>query len=105
MSRPKMTTSLRVLHVEDSEQDVALIDRHLARAGYELHSTRVDTEADMIVALESDWDIILCDFFMPGFTAIDALKVLNEKDLDIPFIIISGTIGENSAVEAMRAGA
>jgi PAS domain S-box-containing protein len=101
-----MTTVLRLLHVEDQERDAALIARHLAHAGYALTSTRVDTFAAMKAALEeSDWDVILCDFSMPHFNALGALALLKEMERDIPFIIISGTVGEAVAVEAMRAGA
>lgn len=101
-----MKSTLRVLHVEDSEQDVVLLTRHLSRAGYELISKRVDTAAAMRAALESgEWDVILCDYSMPMFTALAALKVLKELGVDTPFIIISGTVGETVAVEAMRSGA
>src|SRR2546421_5130774 len=100
-----MTKTLRVLHVEDSERDVALLTRHLTSAGYDLISERVEA-ATMRAALETQtWDIILCDFRMPHFSALAALALLHEMQLDIPFIIISGTVGEAKAVEAMRAGA
>ncbi|HYX40815.1 MAG TPA: response regulator, partial [Pyrinomonadaceae bacterium] len=101
-----MTKTLRVLHVEDSERDVALLTRHLTSAGYDLISERVETAATMRAALETQtWDVILCDFRMPHFSALAALALLHEMQLDIPFIIISGTVGEAKAVEAMRAGA
>ena len=98
--------TLRVLNVEDSERDVALLRRHLSHAGYELISERVETPQTMRAALEmQEWDVILCDYSMPHFNALSALALLKEIELDIPFIIISGTIGEGVAVEAMRAGA
>src|SRR5438105_8429983 len=101
-----MKRTLRVLHVEDSERDVALLTRHLVRAGYDLHSERVETAEGMYAALKTEeWDVILCDYSMPHFNAPAALKLLKEAGLDIPFIIISGTVGEETAVEAMRAGA
>jgi two-component system, cell cycle sensor histidine kinase and response regulator CckA len=101
-----MGVRLRVLHVEDQERDVALLTRHLARAGYDLVSRRVETPEAMRAALASEeWDIILCDYSMPQFSALGALALLKETWLDIPFIIISGTVGEEVAVEAMRAGA
>jgi PAS domain S-box-containing protein len=85
---------------------VALLTRHLSRAGYELVSERVETAAAMKAALESrEWDVILCDYSMPHFSGLSALAVLKETGLNIPFIIISGTVGEEQAVEAMRAGA
>ena len=101
-----MSRNLRVLNVEDSEQDVALLVRHLTLAGYEVISDRVDTPAAMRAALETrEWDVILCDYSMPQFDALGALALMKEIKLDISFIIISGTIGEAAAVEAMRAGA
>ena len=101
-----MTKILRVLHVEDSEQDAALLMRYLKRAGYELISDRVDTAEAMKAALETrEWDVVLCDYSMPNFSAVAALAVLKETQLDLPFIIISGTVGEETAVEAMRSGA
>jgi PAS domain S-box-containing protein len=98
--------TLRVLNVEDSERDTALLTRYLKRAGYDLNSQRVETAAGMKAALEtSEWDVILCDYSMPQFNALSALKLLHELEFDIPLIIISGTVGEEVAVEAMRAGA
>jgi two-component system cell cycle sensor histidine kinase/response regulator CckA len=101
-----MTQTLKVLHVEDRERDVALLSRHLIQAGFELISHRVDTEQALRKAIEiQSWDIVLCDYSMPKFGALEALRVIKELKLDIPFIIISGTVGEALAVEAMRAGA
>lgn len=98
--------TLRVLNVEDSERDTALLTRYLTRAGYDLTFQRVETAAAMKDALETnDWDVILCDYSMPHFNALSALKLLHEMERDIPLIIISGTVGEEVAVEAMRAGA
>jgi PAS domain S-box-containing protein len=85
---------------------MALIGRHLKRAGYDLISERVETAETMKAMLGSgEWDVILCDYSMPQFSALRALALVKEMKLDIPFIIISGTIGEAAAVEAMRAGA
>lgn len=101
-----MGRTLRVLQVEDSEQDMALIDRHLKQAGYDLITDRVETAQTMQTALESgEWDVILCDYSMPEFSALEALALVKQMKVDIPFIIISGTIGETAAVEVMRAGA
>src|SRR5258706_1847694 len=97
---------LRVLNVEDREQDAVLLWRHLSSAGYEVAADRVDTADAMKAALRrKKWDIILCDYSMPRFSALAALDVLRESGLDLPLIIISGTVGEQVAVEAMRAGA
>lgn len=101
-----MSKSLRVLHIEDSVRDFALLQRHLTGNGYALVSERVDTPAAMSAALSGgDWDIILCDYSMPQFDALGALALLKQTGLEIPLIIISGTVGETVAVEAMRAGA
>jgi len=101
-----MSRTLRVLHVEDSQRDAELLCRHLTRAGYEIFSDRVETSATMRAALEAQaWDVILCDYSMPQFSALQALALLQEMEMDTPFIIISGTVGEAVAVEAMRAGA
>jgi two-component system, cell cycle sensor histidine kinase and response regulator CckA len=101
-----MNRTLQVLHIEDSEQDVELLQRHLTRAGYALISERVETSTAMKIALETkEWDVIFCDFSMPQFNAPAALALVKEMELDIPFIIISGTVGEEVAVKAMHAGA
>jgi two-component system cell cycle sensor histidine kinase/response regulator CckA len=98
--------TLRVLNVEDSERDTALLTRYLTRVGYDLSLQRVETAAAMKAALKTgEWDVILCDYSMPKFNALSALKLLHELELDVPLIIISGTVGEAVAVEAMRAGA
>ena len=101
-----MGHELLVLMVEDSEDDALLNVRELERGGYKAQWERVDTEAAMKTALwKKHWDIILCDYSMPKFSAKRALETVQESGLDIPFIIISGAIGEDIAVEAMRAGA
>ena len=101
-----MAKPLRVLNVEDSEGDVELLRRHLSIAGYDLITERVDTADAMKAALSKrEWDIVLCDYSMPNFNALSALTVLHASGLDIPFIIISGTVGEEVAVEAMLTGA
>ena len=80
--------------------------RHLTQAGYDITTRRVETAESLKAALGSqEWDVALCDYSMPHFNALGALQVLKEMGLDIPFIIISGTVGEAVAVEAMRAGA
>lgn len=101
-----MGKHLRVLNIEDSAEDAELIHRHLSRAGYDVISERVDTPDAMKSSLKGkDWDVILCDYSMPKFDALSALALLHESDLDIPFIIISGAIGEEVAVQATLAGA
>jgi signal transduction histidine kinase len=101
-----MNRTLRVLNVENSEQDAALLTRFLSRSGSEIVSDRVDTPEAMTQALESrEWDVVLCDYSMPKFNALAALALMKEMKMDIPFIVISGSVGEAVAVEAMRAGA
>lgn len=102
-----MNKLLRVLIVEDSEDDAELLAIELERGGYEIIHHRVDTKADMQAALKnaSGWDIVLADYSMPQFNAIAALNLLKEWELDLPFVIVSGKIGEDTAVAAMKAGA
>jgi signal transduction histidine kinase len=105
-AEPAPGGSLRVLFVEDSEDDAALIVRHLQRAGYDVVSFRVDTRESFESALDNAaWDVVISDHSMPKFSSMDALRTLRAHRLDAPFIIVSGTIGEETAVEAMRAGA
>ncbi|MEO5802307.1 MAG: PAS domain S-box protein [Verrucomicrobiota bacterium] len=99
-----MSKPLRVLIVEDSEDDAILLLRHLRRA-YDPQFERVSTVAQMKAALEKYWDVIISDYSMPGFDGLDALRLLQETKLDTPFIIVSGAIGEDIAVHAMKAGA
>lgn len=101
----KMCRAIRVLIVEDSEDDVLLTLRALRHGGYEPTAQRVQSAEDMSVALEtSQWDVIISDFRMPEFDGLAALKTLQNSRLDIPFILVSGAIGEDLAVTAMRAG-
>ena len=101
-----MNTPLRVLIVENSESDAGLIIRRLQQAGYDLAHERVETAGEMRTALaQTDWDIVLADYKMPGFSASAALEILKESGRDLPFIIVSGTIGEEKAVAMMKAGA
>src|SRR5262249_55081992 len=96
----------RVLHVEDSPSDAKLIVRHLRRSLPEISIERVDDEASMRVALErQSWDAIISDWSLPRFSGLAALHLVKVLALDIPFIIVSGAIGEEAAVEAMREGA
>jgi signal transduction histidine kinase len=98
--------TLRVLNVEDSAADATLLERHLTRAGAKVISERVDTPIAMSMALKQQpWDVILCDYNMPHFSAHGALRLLKETGLDIPLIVISGTVGEEVAVQTMLAGA
>jgi putative nucleotidyltransferase with HDIG domain len=101
MGRP-----LRVLMIEDNEDDALLLVRELQRGGYEVEFERVETAEAMQSALtQKTWDLILSDYTMPRFNAPKALEVLKASGLDLPFIISSGTIGEETAVTALKAGA
>lgn len=101
-----MATPLQVLIVEDSVRDAALLVRELERGGYEVIHQRVDTADDLRIALcERPWDVIVSDFAMPQFNALAALDVVVSSGIDSPFIIVSGSIGEETAAEAMRSGA
>lgn len=97
---------LRALIVEDFEDDALLLVRSLQQAGYDLTFKQVDTAEAMAAALnEQTWDLVVSDYSMPGFSALEALQVLKQSGFDIPFIVLSGNIGEETAVESMRAGA
>lgn len=101
-----VSNRLRVLIVDDSADDAELLVRELRRGGYAPDSERVDTASAMQVALaRQSWDLVVSDHSMPQFDSLAALDVLKASGTEVPFIIVSGTIGEERAVEAMKAGA
>jgi PAS domain S-box-containing protein len=101
-----MKNKLSVLLIEDSEDDALLIKRELEKNGYNLQMERVETEEDMQKALKKkSWDLIISDYVLPRFSGLEALQLYKKEQLDLPFIVVSGKIGEDTAVEAMRAGA
>ena len=101
-----MNKELRVLLVEDSEDDATLLIRALKKGGVQPIVERVETEDEMNKALKKqDWDVVIADYVLPRFSGLDAISVLKKSEQDLPFIIVSGKIGEETAVEAMRAGA
>ena len=101
-----MEDAIRVLIVEDSEDDALLVERELRRAGFKPAVRRVETADGMAAALsESGWDVVIADYSLPEFSAPAALSMVKERGLDVPFIVVSGTVGEVTAVEMMRAGA
>lgn len=100
------TTNLRILHVEDSEDDAALIQAELSTGGFSVASHRVETAAQMRTALARDgWDLVISDFNLPEFSAMGALEILRAGYPDLPCIVVSGAIGEEAAVALMKAGA
>jgi response regulator RpfG family c-di-GMP phosphodiesterase len=97
---------LRILLVEDSDNDAQLLLREVRRAGYQIEYTRVETaEALKGNLADRQWDVVLCDYSLPHLDAPHALEIVKGTGLDLPFIIVSGTIGEDSAVTALKAGA
>lgn len=105
MSRRSADQPLRLLHLEDSELDHELTLAHLQRGDLVVTARRVDTEADFLRALDESWDVVVSDYNLPGFSGLVALDLLMARGADIPFILVSGEIGEDTAVEAMRNGA
>ncbi len=101
-----MNVLLSVLIVDDSDDDAMLMIRQLRKGGFDPKWERVETAEAMETALDrEEWDVILCDYKMPRFSGPAALKLVRDKNIDIPFIIVSGVIGENTAVTAMKSGA
>src|SRR5262245_46541981 len=101
-----MVKSLRLLIVEDSEDDTTLLLRSLHLGGYSVIAHRVEDKRSFQAALErEEWDVVIADYHLPNFNALTALKIMQERGLDLPFLIGSGAIGEKTAVDAMKAGA
>lgn len=97
---------LRLLLVEDSEDDAQLILRELRKSGYDAVLERVETAAGFVSALDRElWDLVISDYRMPCFSGLEALRLLRSRGHDLPFILVSGAVGEDQAVEAMKAGA
>ena len=96
---------IKVLHLEDSELDHELAMAYLRRGGLEVSTRRIESRAEFEAALQEPWDVILSDYNLPGFSGLQALQMLRESALALPFILVSGEIGEDTAVEAMRNGA
>jgi signal transduction histidine kinase len=105
MTAPLPRRTLQVLHLEDSDLDHELAMAQLRRSGLPVAVERVDSEPAFREALRRPWDVVLSDYNLPGFSGIRALEILRELELQIPFILVSGEIGEDVAVAAMRNGA
>src|SRR5712692_2090010 len=101
-----MDTNLRVLIVEDSEDDAALLVRELKQGGFDVTHRRVASAGAMRAALDSErWDLVISDYSMPDFSGSEAMNIVRERGLEVPFIFVSGTIGEDTAVAALKSGA
>jgi signal transduction histidine kinase len=96
---------LRLLLIEDSEDDETLLVRHLSKAGYAIEHERVYTADTLRQALTREWDVIVSDFAMAGFDAPQALEVVRDMRIDTPFIVVSGSVSEQSAIDALKGGA
>ena len=108
IANPPAVSSLRVLLIEDSEDDAYLLTRHFERGGYHPSVRRVETAEAMrreLTKPDAEWDVILADFNLPTFSAPAALQLLKRLGQDLPFIMMSGAVSEETAVDAMRAGA
>src|SRR5262245_42295680 len=99
MSRP-----LRALIIEDDESDAALLERALRKDGYDPTLRRVETAPDFVAALDHEtWDVVLSEYRLPSFTGMEALEILKARGVDVPFILVSGTLGEEQAVAMVKA--
>jgi signal transduction histidine kinase len=100
-----MRSTVRVLIVEDSPDDAEVLIAELRRARYEPQWERVDTLAGLSAALDREPDVVICDYSLPGMTALDALRLLAEAEVDVPLIVVSGVMDEQTCVESLRLGA
>src|SRR4029077_9158562 len=101
-----MHSALRVLHLEDSVQDAELVQAALETKGIAAKLRRVESEPEFVAALKKgDVDVILADYTLPSFDGLSALKIAQQHAPDMPFIFVSGTLGEDVAIEALKRGA
>lgn len=100
-----MDQPLRVLIIEDVPDDAELMVVRLEEEGFNIKWQRVETESEFIAALENTPDLILADWTLPRFSGMQALDLINKRDLHIPFILVSGSIGEEAAIDALHRGA
>ena len=101
-----MGRKLNLVIIEDNPDDIEIILGELRKGGYDLYSRVVESRDDLQAALENgSWDLVLADHSLPSFDAIEALNIVKRSGLDLPFIIVSGVMGEETAVDAIRAGA
>lgn len=101
-----MESKLKLLLIEDNDDDALLLRHEIMRGYKNIHYFRVETDKNLRAALISQpWDIVISDYALPSFNGLEALKIVKEHDEDLPFVLITGTIGEEKAIEAMKAGA
>lgn len=100
-----MSQLIHILLIEDSEDDALLVIRNLQCGGFTINYVRVEGREQLITALEQPWDAVISDYRLQGFSGLDALEICRKDNPDLPFIVISGTIGEETAVSAVKAGA
>jgi PAS domain S-box-containing protein len=101
----RMSQRLRVLHIEDNPSDVRLLEDALRAAGHDVVSREVSGAAALREALKEDWDVVLADHGLPQLPGLEALRLVQEVDADLPFLFVAGDMGEDAAVAALRAGA
>ncbi|HEY7545574.1 MAG TPA: response regulator, partial [Blastocatellia bacterium] len=100
-----MTIPLKILLLDDSPNDAELVVAAVEEAGYLCHYDRVESREDFLARLGSDYDLIISDYGLPSYDGIAALKTVRERNREIPFILVSGTVGEEVAIESLKAGA
>jgi CheY-like chemotaxis protein len=101
-----MASPLRILYLEDDAADAELVQDTLETEGFDCNSTRVETEPAFLAALEEGgFDLILADYTLPSFDGLSALRIVRQRRPDLPFIFVSGTLGEEVAIEALKIGA
>ena len=106
MSPDAQSNHWKVLLLEDNEDDALLIINHLETHGCDVNWTRIETEPDLRKHMaDTEWDVVLSDYSMPLFDGVSALRVVRELDPDMPFVFVSGTLGEKAAVAAIKGGA
>src|SRR5271168_3243004 len=99
-----MGTPLRILILEDQDADAELVVAELRRAGFDLQSRQVVHEREFRVSIQEYWDVILADFSLPQFNALQALEILREAGSPVPLIVVTGSVGEETAVECIKQG-
>ncbi|MBI5404259.1 MAG: PAS domain S-box protein [Ignavibacteriae bacterium] len=100
-----ITDKIKILFIEDNEDDFSLMMREFKKAPFEIDYTLIDNAINLETELNKEWDIIISDYALPGFNGYEALKICNKRGIEVPFIVVSGTVGEDIAVDMMKSGA